>query len=396
MLRLKYVSWSDNTGYAVAAKSYIRALSRAGVSLTWAPMVASPSGYVVEESRQAALPEYADVWNRQIDYDTVLIHTVPEYYPEWIDRERRSGRRVFGYTVWELERLPEHWPKILNQLDGVLVPCHWNQQVFRASGVNVPIHVVPHLPQLEDSTMATDADREALSARIRKGTIAPDLESRFVFYTIGFWSHRKAPYLALEAYWEAFKASDPVLMVVKTSDKDITRWTRSWQNGFRLRHPSPVTSARQLARKYSQPAAWTIIADETLADGEMQALHDMGDCYVSLARAEGWGLGAFEAARLGKPVVMTGYGGQCDFLEPESARLVDFEMIPVHEPAWAASYKPDDKWAEPSVSQAAAHLREIYADQAAARARARPLADRIAQRFNSADVVRAMMTALQS
>ena len=33
------------------------------------------------------------------------------------------------------------------------------------------------------------------------------------------------------------------------------------------------------------------------------------------ARAEGWGLGAFEAAQLGKPVIMTGYGGQRDFLD---------------------------------------------------------------------------------
>jgi glycosyltransferase involved in cell wall biosynthesis len=394
-MRLKYVSWSDNTGYAVAAKSYIRALRRAGVSLTWTPMVAGPAGYVVAEPHVSPQPDYADVWYRPLEYDTVLIHTVPEYYPEWIARERALGKRVFGYTVWELERLPAHWPQILNQLDGVLVPCRWNEKVFRDSGVTVPIHVVPHLPQLEDLPAITEADRKALAARLRNGR-APDLRDRFVFYTIGYWSNRKAPYLALEAYWQAFDADDPVHMVVKTSDKDITRWTRSWRNGFRLRHPSPVTSARRLARKYSRPASWTIIADETLSDGEMRALHDIGDYFVSLARAEGWGLGAFDAVRLGKPVVMTGFGGQCDFLDPDLARLVDFDMVPVHEPAWGASYTPADKWTEPSVAQAASYLRDIYTNQAAAHARARTLAGRIAERFSPENIVGAMMAALQS
>ena len=74
-----------------------------------------------------------------------------------------------------------------------------------------------------------------------------------------------------------------------------------------------------------------MIADEGLSDGEMLALHERGDCFVSLARTEGWGLGTFDAARLGKPVVTTDYGGQLDFLDPALAWLAPHSMVPVHE-----------------------------------------------------------------
>lgn len=384
MTGLKYISWGDTTGYAVAAKAYVRALARAGVNLTWTPMMPGVDLYEAQSVQSWPCAELDRVCNRQIDYDRVVIHTVPEYFPEWIDKERRPGVKIFGYTVWELETLPTHWPAILNRLDGVIVPCEWNREVFQRSGVTVPIHVVPHLSQFDGLALPQPQDRTALAAWL--GRYAQESE-RFVFYTIGFWSNRKAPYLALQAYWQAFTGDDPVLMVVKTCEKDITRWHRHWRNGFRRRHPSPVRTIAAMAKGFANPAPVVVIADESLSDGEILALHDAGDCFVSLTRTEGWGLGAFEAARLGKPVIMTGYGGQLDFLAPEQADLIDFELVPVHEPTWAASYKPHDKWAEPSVEQAAKRMRAVLADRTTAASRGQQLAERISCDFSTAATV---------
>lgn len=387
MAGLKYVSWADNSGYAVAARSYLRVLQQAGVELSWVPMLPGPLGYEVRASVPGELGRLA---NRPIDYDTVLIHTVPEYFPEWIDRERPRGRRILGYTVWELDHLPGHWPAILNRLDGVIVPCSFNVEVFRRSGVTVPIHVVPHLSQFEQGAAATDADREALRRRIG-GRLAAN---PFIVYTVGYWSHRKAPYLALDAYRTAFDRSDNVLMIVKTSCKDITRWHRHWRNLFRRRHPSPARTVAEWARRHPDAPPVVVIAEESLPDGQMEALHELGDCYISLARAEGWGLGTFEAARAGKPVVTTARGGQLDFLDPEFTALVDYEMVPVCEPAWAASYSPADSWALPSVAEAAARLRDVYENRDRANARAGRQASRIRERFGGATVCEALLRAL--
>lgn len=293
MRGLKYISWGDTTGYATAAKSYVAALADAGVNISWSPMVPGPRLYEPTLGKASPVPSLQNIYHRDIEYDRVIIHTVPEYYPEWLERERKPGRRIYGYTVWELERLPRHWPDILNQLDGVIVPCQWNVSVFRDSGVHVPIHVVPHLSQFESMPEPSPTDRDRLLGHL--GDYRQSIDNRFVFYTIGFWSHRKAPYLAIEAYWKAFAHDDPVLMVVKTSNKDITCWHRSWRNGFRLRHPSPALSIERMIRKSGgKLAPVALIADEQLSDGEMQSLHALGDCFVSLTRTEGWGLGAFE------------------------------------------------------------------------------------------------------
>jgi glycosyltransferase involved in cell wall biosynthesis len=200
--------------------------------------------------------------------------------------------------------------------------------------------------------------------------------------------------LALEAYWRAFDADEPVLLIIKTCAKDITRWHRHWRNAFRLQHPSPLQTIEKMARRHGRLAPVVVIADESLSDGEIQALHEIGDCFISLTRTEGWGLGAFEAARLGCPVVMTGYGGQLDFLDPKRSWLVDYEMVPVHEPTWAANYRAHDRWAEPSVDQAAAHMRSIFEKPEHANAKAANLARDLERTFSQEAVISTFIKAL--
>ena len=391
MRGLKYVSWADTTGYAVAGKAYLRALAQAGVPLSWTPLRCGGAGYVPAPAESVAETDLRTLAYRSLDYDTVVLHTVPEYYPEWIARERAPGRRILGYTVWELARLPAHWPALLNQLDAVIVPCRWNVQVFRDSGVVVPIHVVPHLSQFQGMP-ATAPERAALLARLGG---AAALQDRFVFYTVGFWTHRKAPERVLRTYLDTFSADDAVCLVIKTSARDLTRWHRPWRSGFRRRHPAPSQAAAVLARRYPRPARWHLIEDEDLSDGEMRALHDVGHAFVSLASTEGWGMGAFDAAVCNRPVVMTGYGGQTDFLPPHLAQLVGHRLVPVHEPVWSASYQPSDAWAEPDTAQAAAYLRALAADPAAARARGERLGAHVREAFSPARVLGAWQVALE-
>ena len=50
------------------------------------------------------------------------------------------------------------------------------------------------------------------------------------------------------------------------------------------------------------------------------------DCYVSLHRAEGFGLTLAEAMAIGKPVIATGYSGNVDFMNDANSYLVDYEI----------------------------------------------------------------------
>ena len=58
----------------------------------------------------------------------------------------------------------------------------------------------------------------------------------------------------------------------------------------------------------------------------MAALFARADCYVSLHRAEGFGLTLAEAMALGKPVIATGFSGNTDFMTPANSYLVDWKL----------------------------------------------------------------------
>ena len=94
----------------------------------------------------------------------------------------------------------------------------------------------------------------------------------------------------------------------------------------------------------------------------------MADCFVSLHRSEGFGLGLAEAMLLGKPVIATGYSGNLDFMNRENSLLVDFEMVEIKEDR--PIYTRGNFWAEPSIRHAAALMRDVYERPAEARARA--------------------------
>jgi hypothetical protein len=117
-------------------------------------------------------------------------------------------------------------------------------------------------------------------------------------------------------------------------------------------------------------------------------LHTRGDCFVSLARAEGWHLGAFDACAYGNPVVMTGWGGQLAYLDPAASYHVAYDLV--RKAGRADSSRPDEHWAEPHLDHAVELLREIAADPAAARARAAPLRDHVRTEFAPGRVIDAL------
>ena len=93
------------------------------------------------------------------------------------------------------------------------------------------------------------------------------------------------------------------------------------------------------------------------------------DCYVSLHRAEGFGLTMAEAMAIGKPVIATGYSGNVDFMNAENSYLVDYEIGRVGPEC--EIYPPEGEWAEPSVEHAAELMRHVYENPQEARGSAR-------------------------
>jgi glycosyltransferase involved in cell wall biosynthesis len=154
---------------------------------------------------------------------------------------------------------------------------------------------------------------------------------------------RKNPLAAIEAFRRAFADRRPnVKLLIKSS------------NGHRH-----TENLRALLNAIGDDDR-IIVRDEIIDRGDLGALQRCSDAYVSLHRAEGFGLGMAECMRLGKPVIATGWSGNVDFMTSVNSCLVNYRLVPVGEgeyPHYAGQY-----WAEPNVDHAAELMRRLVDD----------------------------------
>jgi glycosyltransferase involved in cell wall biosynthesis len=339
--RWLYLSQDEPSGYGIAADRCRAALEESGAEVDWVPFLPG-HGWGLSYQPPLVLDPFISTAGppEGTEPDQVVVaHLVPEYLP--LVRQRCPDAFLVGHTVWETDRIPDHWTECLDSADLLVVPSRFSAEAIASSPVSSPVAVVPHV-----------APRRGAPATEAWGSIAPD---QFVFYTIAEWNERKAVFKTVEAYLRAFRRSDPVLLIVKSSVRDFTTAPSTGLNGV-----GPGTTAWSLAQllaKHRDPPAVLLVTRE-LSDADMYALHRRGDCFVSLCRSEGWGLGSFDAAAYGNPVVTTGFGGQLEYLAG-SPYLVDFDLVPVDHPSGFPSYAPDQHWADPNVDHGAELLVNI-------------------------------------
>lgn len=371
VVALRYIAEDASTGYGDWADRLVRAIRDHGTTVEYLGWSHPVDGAVLSLERFSRDERPRD---RVPAGAPTVAHLVPEYYP--FVRELVPDGRFIAHTVWEADRIPDHWPALLNDTDLVVVPTDWNRDVFIEGGVRVPIAVVPLVacdPVAADGAGALDIPGELL-----------------VFYSIGRWDQRKAMFHVVEAFLRAFTREDPVLLVVKTGSKIEMPPAEGWGND----NPLASTPAWQLARlvsRHRNPAHIRLEVGDWTED-QIAGLHARGDCYVSLTHGEGWGMGAFDACAYGNPVVATGWGGALAYLDAESASLVEARLVPVEHVH--SAFSPDQRWAEPDLDHAVELLRAVARDVGAARARAEPLRQRVLQTYAPAAIARTFLDAL--
>ena len=122
------------------------------------------------------------------------------------------------------------------------------------------------------------------------------------------------------------------------------------------------------AHASSSPAVWAELQGQVAGRSDIMLVDDYWskdvidsffldiDCYVSLHRAEGFGLTIAKAMAAGKPVVATAYSGNVDLMNEANSIGVPFRLVKV---GTNPIYPPNGTWAEPDTDFAAEALRHL-------------------------------------
>ena len=286
-------------GLGESARMYARALIEAGVDVSLYDVdLDLPHGWQDESMED---------WIRaDLPHQTTILFVNPDYLNAALDRigrDRLSGQHMIGCWFWELEQIPDDWLPAIEQVDEIMVATDYVEQAFRRV-TDKPMLRVP-LPL--DGIVDSGLERRDFGLD----------EDAFVFLVsldFNSWFERKNPLAAVEAFLLAFPPTQThVRLLIKTS------------NGFRYQEKF---HALLLAAGKDRRI---VVRDDVIDRAHMGALQRCCDAYVSLHRAEGFGLGLAEAMFMGKPVVGTAWSGNVDFMVEGNSCLVGYELVAVLE-----------------------------------------------------------------
>ena len=283
----------DFSGYATAARGYIRALHEAGADLVVRPVRYDQSdpgtGYQATDLERELLKRDTQ------DVDIVIQHLTPN------EMRPVEGKVNIAVVAWETTRIPKYWVDKLNQFDQVITFCQASVDAFQDCGVTVPIAKIPHT--FDISSYSLDGIDPVVAPS--DPTI---LSKRFVFYNISQFSTKKGIDVMLRAYYGAFHdKGEEVILILKTY---VSMTGRKDEEEKLKQYLQNVKTGMRLPMGGYPPV---MLITKTLTDEKIKKLHATGDCYVCPSRGEGWCIPAFDALTYGNKLVTTLWGGMGEF-----------------------------------------------------------------------------------
>lgn len=313
-------------GFAEHTRRNARALAMSGLPIALRSV--SPKIRIAMGEEQEIDEQYRDLLERTVsNIEAQIIQVVPtdgslqlltthKYYS--VEEHRFINGRKILYTVWErMKGLQDDDLRALKSVGQVWVACQASKDFLVSEGVEeakVRVFPCPYLPSDPMLAIRSMDKRRA---------------SRPSFYHIGKWEPRKEQRNVLGGFLVAFKPGECVLLV-KTSDK------APYFQGY------PTSLAVSLQEWLDDPRVkangWTsdnvgkdvFAVTKRISDRQIQLLHQTSDCYVTLARGEGFDMPAFDAKLAGNLMMYTPSGGPQDFSHAEDVRIEPTGLVDAH------------------------------------------------------------------
>ena len=292
----------DRGGYGAVTRNYVRGLARIGFPvklLPYGPQHAEINGDVASELRSL---ERAPVGSSP----ALVVHGTPESFgfaPPF------GFVRRIGCTIFETDRLPQHWIAPCNSMDEVWVPSHFNIDTFTRAGVDAA--KLATIPYGIDTSQYTPSGMERT-------------ERPFTFLYVCAFNWRKGLDLLLESFLNEFHRGEARLVM------------RVYSEGYQGVAADEVervlyesVDGRVEKAVDERPEVRIITQAQSFAD--LKLLYESADLYISTDRANGWGVPCQEAMALGVPAATIDWSGSTEFMHEDNSVLIhpEDELVPV-------------------------------------------------------------------
>lgn len=256
----------------------------------------------------------------------VCEHVLGLVAPEAMKDAYRVGR-----WVWETSNLPRGWSFARELVHEVWAPSDFCGSVF-ARDLRLPVRVVPHAV-----TPPPPATKD-MRARLH---IAPDAFVGLAIMDIRSCPERKNPWAHVLAWLTAFGSDENAVLIMKVNVSKRTSIV-----------------LEELKELIGDSANVKFITDR-LSDDELASLQQCCDVFLSLHRAEGYGLNIHEALLSGKPTIATDWSANSEYGPAFSNyRGIRYRLVPYRD--WTNHYESGNfSWADADIAHAAAELRIV-------------------------------------
>lgn len=258
------------------------------------------------------------------------------------------------YPAWELPTYPTEWASQLDRFDEIWAPSRFIFQALEPV-VSRPLFLVP---------LASEVMLSGFLSRRYFGI--PESSYAFLFFfDMRSWASRKNPEGVIEAFRRTTlrRPRSDCVLVIKVSGVEYA------PQQFEV-----------LRRDIAEEGDRIVLIDGTLSDNAVKNLIRNCDCFVSMHRAEGFGRGLIEAMYLGKPVIGTGWSGNMDFMDADTAYLLPYTLAPLSEGDYP--HAAGQVWATVAPHDAADRMVALLDDPESGRATGRRAAVAVRRGFS--------------
>lgn len=332
--------YRDGTGFARSSIDHILAMDSVGIDIALRPI--RLSGINAKIPNRLIELEKKDLNN--------VTHVLQHYLPQMFTW-KHSVKNIGMFHIETTHFKPSRWNFNCNLMDGIVVNSTQNQHACINSLVK------PHVTVIPQPIDINKFKKEYPSLQI-------DTNNKYVFYAIGDYSYRKNYEQLIRAYLNTFDKNDDTVLILKVYVSGKTQQDS-------LNHiTSFINECKQKLRKFTTAMFPEIIViSQYLTDDQINAIHQIGHCFVSVERGAGICLPAMDAVGFGNAVISPDWGGHTDFLtgyegtQYVTSNLISCYGVNINECPYTDLYTCHEEWCDPDYMSLCNNLLVAYKQQ---------------------------------